>query len=74
LVIAVDTAAVDLAYVARYLDLGKSTVRRMALSGEMPGWFVVAGRWRILRRDFDAYLDAKRAEAEQRYRPARRAS
>jgi excisionase family DNA binding protein len=56
--------------VAQRLAISRAAAYRLVRSGRLPA-IRVGETWRVLRADFDAYLDARRAEAEQRYRAAR---
>lgn len=59
-----------LSEVARRLTISRAAVYRLVRSGQLSG-IRVGQTWRVLRADFDAYLDERRAEAELRYRQAR---
>jgi excisionase family DNA binding protein len=51
--------------VAGYLNVDEKTVYRLAKRGDLPG-FKVAGSWRFMRSDIDAWVDhQKQAAAEQ---------
>ena len=65
--------AISIREVARRLQIGKSTAHRLVTSGEIPG-FLVGHTWRVLERDYQNYIDRKRAEAEEFYRRAGKAS
>jgi excisionase family DNA binding protein len=65
--------AISIREVARRLQIGKSTAHRLVTKGEIPG-FLVGQTWRVLERDFEAYIERKRVEAEEFYRRAGRAS
>jgi excisionase family DNA binding protein len=65
--------AISVREVAQRLGIGKSTAHRLIQTGEIPG-FLVGNTWRVLLRDFDAYIERQRAEAERRYQMARKAS
>jgi len=56
--------------VARRLTISRAAAYRLVRSGQLRG-IRVGQTWRVLRADFDAYLDERRAEAERRYRQAR---
>jgi excisionase family DNA binding protein len=59
-----------LSEVARRLTISRAAAYRLVRSGQLRG-IRVGQTWRVLRADFDAYLDELRAEAERRYRQAR---
>jgi excisionase family DNA binding protein len=61
--------AMRLAEVARRLAISRAGAYRLVRSGELRG-IQVGQTWRVLRSDFDAYVDGRRAEAERRYRAA----
>ena len=64
--------ALHLSEVAALLGISKSSVNRMIHSGELPS--VRVGRtWRVLRRDFEAYVERLHDEAEARYARSRHA-
>jgi excisionase family DNA binding protein len=60
-----------LSEVARRLTISRAAAYRLVRSGQLSG-IRVGQTWRVLRPDFDAYLDERRAEAERRYRQARK--
>ena len=64
-----ETPALRLSDVARRLSISRSTAPRLVSSGSLPG-IRVGQTWRVLRADFDAYLNERRAEAERRFRDA----
>ena len=69
--------AMTLREVAERLQIGKTSVHRLVTSGELPGFRVgsaESGTWRVLRRDFDAYIEERRVAAQEAYERARRAS
>ena len=69
--------AMTLREIAARLQIGKSSVHRLVTSGDLPGFRVGSadgGSWRVLRRDFDAYIEGRRSAAEAAYERARRAS
>lgn len=69
--------AMTLREVAERLQIGKSSVHRLVTSGELRGFRIGSedgGTWRVLRRDFDEYIESRRAAAEAAYDRARRAS
>jgi len=69
--VALDSPAMRLADVARRLAISRAGAYRLVRAGQLPG--IQVGRtWRVLRSDFEAYLDARRSEAERRYRAAQR--
>lgn len=58
--------------VAERLQIGKTSVHRLVTSGELRAFRVTAdGTWRVLRTDFDAFIDERRAAAEAAYERAR---
>lgn len=59
-----------LSEVARRLTISRAAAYRLVRSGQLCG-IQIGQTWRVLRADFDAYLDERRAEAERRYRQAR---
>lgn len=62
--------AMRLSEVARRLAISRASAYRLVLSGQLSG-VRVGTTWRVLRADFDAYVDRIRGEAELRYRNAR---
>ena len=62
--------AMRLSEVARRLAISRASAYRLVLSGELSG-VRVGTTWRVLRVDFEAYLERIRGEAERRYRSAR---
>lgn len=48
--------------VADYLNVDEKTVYRMAKRGDLPG-FKVAGAWRFMRSDLDAWVDRQKQMA-----------
>ena len=65
-----DAPALRLTEVARRLAISRAAAYRLVRSGRLRG-IQVGETWRVLRADFDAYVEARRAEAERRYRAAR---
>ena len=66
--------AMTLREVAERLNIGKTSAHRLVTSGEIRGFRIGsehAGSWRVLRSDFDAYVDSRRAAAEAAYQRAR---
>jgi len=59
-----------LAEVARRLAISRAGAYRLVRSGQLRG-IQVGQTWRVLRADFEAYLDDQHAAAERRYRQAR---
>ena len=59
-----------LSEVARRLTISRAAAYRLVRSGQLRG-IRVGQTWRVLRADFDAYLEERRADAERRYRQAR---
>lgn len=59
-----------LSEVARRLAISRAAAYRLVRSGQLSG-IRIGSSWRVLRVDFDAYVDRVRAEAERRYRRAR---
>lgn len=68
--VSLDSPAMRLSEVARRLAISRAAAYRLVRSGQLSG-IRVGQTWRVLRADFDAYLDERRAEAEWRYRAAR---
>jgi excisionase family DNA binding protein len=50
---------------ADLLGVSGKTIERMINRGELPG-FRVGSRWRVLRRDMEAYVERQRAVERQR--------
>lgn len=48
--------------VASYLNVDEKTVYRLAKRGDLPG-FKVAGAWRFMRSDLDAWVDRQKQVA-----------
>ena len=65
-----DVPAIRLSEVAHWLAISRASAYRLVQSGQLPG-VRIGATWRVLRVDFDAYLDRMRADAERRYRRAR---
>jgi excisionase family DNA binding protein len=65
--------ALRLAEVARRLSISRSSAHRLVSSGQLRG-IRVGQTWRVLRADFEAYIEQRRADAERRYRDARELS
>jgi excisionase family DNA binding protein len=66
----IDSPAMRVSEVARRLSISRAGAYRLVRSGALRG-IQVGQTWRVLRADFERYLDAQRAAAEQRYRRAR---
>jgi excisionase family DNA binding protein len=66
----VDAPAMRLTEVADRLAISRAAAYRLVRSGRLQG-LQVGETWRVLRADFEAYVEARRAEAERRYRAAR---
>lgn len=73
--------AMTLREVADRLNIGKTSVGRLIASGpdgEPPQLRAFrsheGGTWRVLRSDFDAYIEERLAAARAEYEQARRAS
>ena len=69
--------AMTLREVAERLGIGKTSVHRLVTHGELRAFRVGSaegGTWRVLRRDFDAYIDARLEAAHAAHEQARRAS
>ncbi len=64
--------ALRLSEVAALLGVSKSSVNRLIHSGELPS-IRVGSTWRVLRRDFEAYVERLHDEAEARYACSRHA-
>jgi excisionase family DNA binding protein len=62
--------ALPLSEVARRLSISRSSAHRLVASGELPA-IRIGLSWRVLRSDFDSYVERLRAEAEQHYRGIR---
>jgi excisionase family DNA binding protein len=62
--------AMRLSEVARRLAISRASAYRLVLSGQLSG-VRVGTTWRVLRVDFEAYLERIRGEAELRYRNVR---
>jgi excisionase family DNA binding protein len=62
--------ALRLSEIAGRLAISRAAAYRLVRSGQLQA-IRVGQTWRVLRADFDAYLDGRRAEAEGRYRAAR---
>jgi excisionase family DNA binding protein len=65
--------ALRLAEVARRLSISRSSAHRLVSSGQLRG-IRVGQTWRVLRADFEAYIEQRRADAERCYRDARELS
>lgn len=66
--------AMTLREVAERLDIGKTSAHRLVTSGELRGFRIGSedgGTWRVLRSDFEAYIESRRAAAEAAYARAR---
>jgi len=71
----VEPVAMTLREVAERLQIGKTSVHRLVTTGELAAFRVTDdGVWRVLVRDFEAFVDSRRAAAEQAYQRAKRAS
>jgi excisionase family DNA binding protein len=55
--------------VARRLAISRAAAYRLVRSGRLAG-IQIGETWRVLRVDFDAYVEARRAEAERRFHTA----
>lgn len=62
--------ALPLSEVARRLSISRSSAHRLVASGELPA-IRIGLSWRVLRSDFDSYVERLREEAEQHYRGIR---
>jgi excisionase family DNA binding protein len=51
------------------LAISRAAAYRLVRSGQLQD-LEVGETWRVLRADFEAYVEARRAEAERRYRAA----
>ncbi|MCZ7683730.1 MAG: helix-turn-helix domain-containing protein [Sandaracinaceae bacterium] len=60
--VATPSGALTIRQVAERLSVNERTVYRMAQSGELPA-FKVAGTWRVLRTDLDAWIEKQKAIA-----------
>jgi len=65
-----ESIALSIRELADRLDIGKSSAHRLVLTGTIPG-FRVGNSWRVMRSDFNAYIEAQRAAAEEFYVRAR---
>ena len=59
------STALTVKQVAERLNVNDRTVYRLAQAGRLPG-FKVAGSWRFLAEDIDAWIEAQKLEAAQR--------
>ena len=69
-----ESIAMTLREVAERLDIGKTSAHRLVTSGELRGFRIGSedgGTWRVLRSDFEAYIESRRAAAEAAYDRAR---
>jgi len=57
--------AMTVRQVARYLSVNEKTVYRLARRREIPG-FKVAGAWRFLQADIDAWIRCRAEHVESR--------
>lgn len=62
------TTALTVKQVAERLNVNDRTVYRLAQAGKLPG-FKVAGSWRFLVEDIDAWIEAQKLEASRRSPP-----
>ena len=61
--------------VAEGLSMGKTSVGRLIASGQLRAFRTHdGGTWRVLKSDYDAYIEARLAAARAEYEQARRAS
>lgn len=67
--VSIEAPAMRLSEVARRLAISRAASYRLVRSGHLHG-IRVGQTWRVLRADFDAYVDERRAEAERRYSQA----
>lgn len=67
-----DTVAMSIRELARRLNVSKSSAHRLVATGEIPG-FRVGNTWRVLEREYIAYIERQMAAAQAAYE-ARRAS
>jgi excisionase family DNA binding protein len=65
-----EAPAIRVGEVARRLAISRAAAYRLVRSGELPG-VRVGTAWRVLRVDFEAYLERIRTAAERRYRRVR---
>lgn len=68
-----EPVAMTIREIAERLQIGKSSAHRLVTSGELQG-FRVGTTWRVLRQDFDRYIEQQRAAAEAAYERARRSA
>jgi excisionase family DNA binding protein len=69
-----ESIAMTLREVAERLEIGKSSAYRLVASGELRGFRVGPGpdaAWRVLRRDFDEYIEQRLVAAQERHERAR---
>lgn len=59
------SAALTVRQVAGLLSVNERTVYRMAQRGELPA-FKVAGTWRFLQQDIEAWIDERKRDAAER--------
>lgn len=59
------SAALTVRQVADLLSVNERTVYRMAQRGELPG-FKVAGTWRFLQEDIEAWIGQRKRDAAER--------
>ncbi|MGH2380200.1 MAG: helix-turn-helix domain-containing protein [Candidatus Limnocylindria bacterium] len=52
------------------MAISRAAAYRLVRTGQLPG-VRIGQTWRVLRADFNAFVDARRAAAEQSYRQAR---
>jgi excisionase family DNA binding protein len=67
-----EAVAISIRDLAQRLGISKSQAHRLVKSGEIPG-FRVGTTWRVLVREYDAYIERQLAAAQAEYE-ARRAS
>jgi excisionase family DNA binding protein len=56
--------ALSIRDVAERLSVNNRTIYRLAQAGALPG-FKVAGTWRFLKSDLDAWIEQRKAEARR---------
>lgn len=59
------STALTVKQVAERLNVNDRTVYRLAQASKLPG-FKVAGSWRFLAEDIEAWIEARKQEAAQR--------
>lgn len=60
--------ALTIQQVAERLNVNDRTVYRLVQAGKLPG-FKVAGIWRFLEADIDAWIEQRKSESKRRTSP-----